>query len=111
MQFILLALPLAIVLVSSTNFFVNLLVDTSFRAQAIAAAKFASFADVTPNEAKANLERVCSQATALLVASCDLRYEESRLVHVSLSYQPLHLVFLQPGRVNIYAFVALEVAK
>ncbi len=111
MQFILLTLPLGLLVVASTNFFINLLVDTSFRAQAIAAAKFASFADVTLAEAHAHLSEICAQTTFSLSANCALQFEDNGLVHVSLNYQPLHLMFFQPGRVNIDAFVALETAK
>lgn len=112
-EFALLALPLCIMTISATNYAINVYNDTLLRAGAISAARFASLADTSLEEARIFARRICLPESSVLKASCNVEVTsgERPAAVAQFSYQPLGLLVYQPEAVRIRASTALETPK
>ncbi len=112
-EFALLALPLCVMTISATNYAINSYGDTLLRAGAISAARFASLADVSKEEAQTFARRLCISGSLALQASClvEIVPGDSPIAVAHFSYQPLSLLVYQPEAVSIRASTALESSK
>lgn len=112
-EFALLALPLCIMTISATNYAVNVYNDNLMRAGAISAARFASLADTSAEEASEYARRLCLPQSIPRRASCvvDITSGASPLAVAQFSYQPLSLLVYQPEAVIIRVSTALETPK
>lgn len=112
-EFALLALPLCIMTISATNYAINVYSDNLLRAGAISAARFASLADTSAEEAQAFARRLCLSRAIALQASCSVEIASgaSPAAIAHFSYQPLSLLVYQPEAVSIRVSTALEMPK
>lgn len=99
--------------ISATNYAINVYSDTLLRAGAISAARFASLADTSLDEAEAFARRLCLSQSMAVRASCLVEItNDARPVAVAqFSYQPLSLLVYQPEAVSIRVSTALETPK
>ncbi len=116
-EFALLALPLSLLLAASINYCLNVYLDSVFRYQVVATARFGALADVTLAEANLLAEQRCQSNISWLASSCSIAFgapapeAPNGYVVSTFSYQPLALAWFQTRRVVIHASVANEVAK
>ena len=112
-EFALLALPLCIMTISATNYAINVYSDKLLRAGAISAARFASLADTSAEEAQAFARRLCLSQSMAVQASClvEITTDAKPVAVAQFSYQPLSLLVYQPEVVNISVSTALETPK
>ena len=116
-EFSLLAVPLSLLLVASVNFCLNVYVDSVFRFQAIATARFASLADVTLGEANSFAAERCEPQATWLAATCIVNVASPSAAAPqgyavsTFSYQPIGFAWFRSNRVVIHAQVANETSK
>ena len=112
-EYSMLALPLCIMTISATNYSINVYNDTLMRAGAISAARFASLADTSAEEASDYARRLCLPQSIPRQASCVVEIVSGAmpLAIAQFSYQPLSLLVYQPEVVNIRVSTALETPK
>lgn len=101
-------MPLCLIALGSTNYCLNVLLDTDLRNQALSAARFAALADVSIDQGNEHLGNLCSGLPDSLLASCEIDRSHNGVVIARVNYQPLNMVVYLPGRVKISAAVARE---
>lgn len=101
-------MPLCLLTIGATNYCLNVLLDTTLRTQTIAAARFASLADVSIEQGNSHLESLCAGLHKTLQAKCGIDRKQASVVIARVVYQPLNMLVYTPKRVTISAAVTLE---